>query len=113
MIIALPVTDDGLIGHSWGKARTVAVVDVDQDGVNDWTTYEVRWDISHDEGTHGAHHARVVAFLREHEVTAVVVDHVGDGMARMLRSMNIQLVMPASGDAGAAALAVVADQGRS
>lgn len=109
MIIAIPVTDDGLVGHTWGKAPRVAVAEADAGGVHSWTVHEVRWDVSHDEGTHGAHHAWVVTFLREHQVEAVVVDHVGEGMVRMLQTMGIALVTRARGDAQAVVLAVAQD----
>ena len=87
----------------------MAVADADVDGLHSWTVHQVGWDVSHDEGTHGAHHARVVTFLREHHVAAVVVDHVGEGMTRMLQTMKVALVTGARGDAQAAVLDVAQD----
>jgi predicted Fe-Mo cluster-binding NifX family protein len=44
----------------------------------------------------------VVTFLREHDVEAVVVDHMGDGMVRMLDTMRLPVYSGAAGDARAA-----------
>ena len=41
------------------------------DVLSDWQEFEVRWDVAHDGGTEGAHHARVARFLRDHEITVV------------------------------------------
>lgn len=108
MIIAAAVDADGLIAHSWGKARTVAVAEVEDDRVRDWQEYSVGWDVSHDEGPHGAHHARVVRFLRTHRVQAVLARQVGEGMRRMLGSMDVRLIEGAAGDARAVMLSVAA-----
>ena len=106
MIIAAAVQPDGSLGHSWGKARSVVVATVEADAIVDWRPYEVAWDLLHDEGTPGAHHARVVTFLQAHGVEMVLVDHVGDGMRRMLSSMGVDLREGVQGDARAAMLAV-------
>ena len=58
----------------------------------------------HDEGTEGAHHARIVRFLRDHEVQVVVARGIGPGMQRTLGSMGVRAVTGATGDARAAAL---------
>jgi len=75
--------------------------------VASWTQFDVGWDQLHDEGTEGAHHARIARFLREHEVHAVVAGGIGPGMIRMLDSMGIDLWYQASGDAKQAALVVL------
>jgi predicted Fe-Mo cluster-binding NifX family protein len=107
VIIAAAVEPDGSVGHSWGKARSVVVATIEADEVADWRPYEVCWDLLHDEGTPGAHHARVVTFLRTHGVEIVLVDHVGDGMRRMLTSMGVDLREGISGDAREAMRAAV------
>lgn len=106
MIVAVPVDSDGHVGHSWGRAQTVAIADVTPDGVNHWQEFPVGWDVLHDEGSDGAHHARVVSFLREHHVTGVALNHVGAGMHRMLTTMGVYLVTGASGDATEAVIAL-------
>ena len=61
----------------------------------------------HDSGTHGSHHALVVTFLREQTIDAIVVDHVGEGMRRMLATMNIPMLPATPGDAKESVLAAV------
>ncbi|MGB7979271.1 MAG: NifB/NifX family molybdenum-iron cluster-binding protein [Candidatus Nanopelagicales bacterium] len=108
MIVAVAVEPTGMVGHSWGKAETVAVATVESGAVTGWQEFAVGWDVSHDAGSHGGHHARVVTLLREHAVQAVVVDHVGDGMRRMLGAMGLALHEGVTGDARLAAVAAAA-----
>ena len=98
MIIAAAIEPDGTMGRAWGKADTVAVARVRDGRIEDWQEHRVAWDQSHGQGTHGSHHARVVAFLQEQGVEAVLAHHVGEGMRRMLDAMG------ASGDVRAAML---------
>ncbi len=107
MIIATPVDEQGRAAGSWGRAHWVAVARVENDAIADWTVHRVRWDELHDAGTHGSHHARVVTFLRDHGVQALVVDHVGPGMVRMLATMGIPTLPATPGDAQASVLAAV------
>jgi predicted Fe-Mo cluster-binding NifX family protein len=108
MIVAIPVEPSGQVGHSWGRAPLVAVAEVVDGSITRWDVHEVGWDRSHDEGTHGAHHARVVRFLRENAVDAVLVQHVGEGMHRTLGSMGVKLGEGQHGDARSAVLAAAA-----
>jgi predicted Fe-Mo cluster-binding NifX family protein len=110
MIACLPVRPDGEVAAGWGRARRVAVASVTEDGITTWQELDVAWDVLHDEGTEGAHHARVARFLREYHVEVVITEHLGAGMARMIGSMGIRLVQGARGDARAAVLAVFADR---
>ena len=107
MIMAAAVDPNGHVAHSWGKAPVVAVASVEDGEVTSWREHPVGWDLLHDEGTPGSHHARVVTFLRNHCVEVVLVDHVGDGMRRMLPSMGIRLVEGAQGRAREAMVAAV------
>lgn len=107
MILATPVDDRGAAAGSWGRAHRVAVAEVDGDAITAWTVHEVAWDVAHDEGTEGSHHARIARFLREHAVEAVVLDHCGPGMQRMLASMGLPLLPATPGDARASVLAAV------
>lgn len=102
MIVCIPVTLDGNIDPRWGRADWVAIADVQGGKIQKWLEVEVSWSRLHDEGTEGSHHARVVKFLREHGVEAVVVNHMGEGMTRMLKTMEIPVYLGASGDARAA-----------
>lgn len=108
MIIAAAIDPDGQLGHSWGKARRVAIADVVAGRVEAWDEFDVGWDRLHDEGSHGSHHARVVAFLREHRVQVVAADHVGEGMRRMLATMGTTLVEGARGPARAVLVSLAA-----
>jgi predicted Fe-Mo cluster-binding NifX family protein len=101
---AVAVDESGNVGHSWGRAARVAVAEVVDGRIEAWDEYDVGWDVSHDAGSHGAHHARVVRFLKEHDVGLVLAAHVGDGMVRMLDTMSIRLVRDAAGDARQAVL---------
>lgn len=94
------------VGAGWGKAPRVAVATVEGGTVTSWEEHEVRWDLAHDEGTEGSHHARIVRFLREHGVEVVVTGHMGPPMARMLTTMGIRAVTGVAGDAREIAAAV-------
>lgn len=107
MKIATPVDAAGQSAHSWGRAHWVAVAEVADATIADWQVHEVSWDVLHDDSTHGSHHARVVTFLKDQSIQAIVVDHVGEGMQRMLSTMDIPLLPATPGDAQASALAAV------
>lgn len=100
--IAVATDPSGNVGHSWGKARTVAIAHIAHGRIESWDEFDVGWDQSHDSGTHGSHHAAVARFLKEHEVTVVLVTRVGDGMARMLHTMGVRMESGITGDARAA-----------
>ena len=102
MIVCAPVTKEGMIDPRWGRADWVAVADVVDGEIVSWQEVEVSWSRLHDEGAPGSHHARVVTFLREHHVEAVVANHIGDGMVRMLDTMGLPVHLGAAGDARAA-----------
>lgn len=91
-----------MIDPRWGRADWVAIADVVDGEIVDWQEVEVSWSRLHDEGAPGSHHARVVKFLREHDVEAVVANHIGDGMVRMLDTMRVPVHLGAAGDAKSA-----------
>lgn len=93
------------VGGGWGKAQRIAIATVDDGTITDWTEHDVRWDVAHDEGTEGSHHARVVRFLRDNGVQVVATGHMGPPMARMLGTMGIRAVVDLAGDPREAALA--------
>lgn len=105
MILCAPVTSEGMIDNGWGRAERVAIADVVDGEIMSWREIEVSWNRLHDEGTPGSHHARVVTFLRDQNVEAVVVNHMGDGMARSLATMGLTVQAGAAGDARASVLA--------
>lgn len=99
MIVCAPITTEKQIDPRWGRAHWVVLAEIIDGEIVNWREVEVAWDQSHDEGTEGSHHARVVKFLRDNSVGAVVAHHMGDGMVRMLKTMNIPVHFNASGDA--------------
>jgi len=99
MIAAIPIGADGTVGPRWGRAERVAVAHATSDGIALWEEYDVAWDSAHDEGTEGAHHARVARFLQEHHIDTVIAGHMGDGMTRMLTTMGLRVTVGAAGDA--------------
>ena len=104
MVVCLPVTAEGVIDPRWGRAQRVALAQVTGDGVAGWKEFEVGWDSLHDEGTEGAHHARVARFLQENAVEAVVAGHMGPPMLHMLERMGVRVTLEATGSARTAAL---------
>ena len=103
MKVCVPIAADGQVDPRWGRADRVAVAEVADGQISDWQEFAVGWGALHDQGTEGAHHARVARFLLDNKVQAVAVSHVGPGMQRMLGSMAIQVVTGLSGDARSAA----------
>ncbi|MBI3429738.1 MAG: dinitrogenase iron-molybdenum cofactor [Actinobacteria bacterium] len=99
MIICIPITTTGEVDPRWGRADWVALAEIDAGKIVNWHEVEVSWSTLHDEGTHGSHHARVVKFLRDNNVNAVVANHMGDGMTRMLKTMDIPVYLGANGNA--------------
>jgi predicted Fe-Mo cluster-binding NifX family protein len=107
MKIATPVDAAGQSAHAWGRAHWIAVAEVTDAAIASWRVHEVSWDVLHDDSTHGSHHARVVTFLKDQGIQAIVVDHVGEGMQRMLTTMAIPLLPASPGDAQTSVLAAV------
>ncbi|GAA3799937.1 NifB/NifX family molybdenum-iron cluster-binding protein [Cellulomonas soli] len=108
MIVCIPVTNDGLVGHGWGRAARVALAEVQGGEITAWDEVDVRWDLAHDEGTEGSHHARVARFVRERGVGIVVAGHMGPPMVHMLGKLKIATVLGAQGSARDAVLEAVA-----
>ena len=93
------------VGGGWGRAQRIAIATVADGVVTAWAEHDVRWDLAHDEGTEGSHHARVVRFLRDNGVQVVATGHMGPPMARMLGTMGIRTFVDAAGDAREVAVA--------
>lgn len=103
-IVCVPVQPDGHLDPRWGKAAQVAIARVDGGVVASWQVITVGWDALHDTGTEGGHHARVARFLAEHNVGAVVANHMGPPMQHMLEQMGLAVHLGAAGDARQATL---------
>lgn len=105
MILSVPVASDGRVDPRFGKATTMAVAEVVDGELVDWQLHEVGWDVLHDQGEHGQHHARIVRFLREHEVERVVFIRVGQSMLNTMGKMGLSLVQVGPLDAQQAVIA--------
>jgi len=105
MIIAVNTLGD-VVGTGLGRAVRIAIADVEDSQIRSWEEFDVGWDVSHDQPatSHGSHHARIVSFMREHHVQAVVTGHVGPPMAHTLDLMGISVIAGAVGDAKQAAV---------
>ncbi|MBN1174624.1 MAG: hypothetical protein JXA67_20840 [Micromonosporaceae bacterium] len=103
--VCAPVTPRGWISPGWGRAGQLAVVDVAAGMITSWQEFAVGWGDIHDEGTTGAHHAKIVRFLREHHVEVVIARNMGDSMRTTLGKMGLIVRLGAVGDARAAVLA--------
>lgn len=104
MVVCVPITSDGQVGQAWGRADRVAVAEVQAGEIVRWQEIDVRWDVLHDEGTEGSHHARIARFLMEQKVSQVVSGHMGPGMQRMLAEMGLTVRLGVTGDARRAVL---------
>jgi predicted Fe-Mo cluster-binding NifX family protein len=82
----------------------VAIADVTGDGIASWHELDVGWSTIHDAGPEGSHHARVVRFLQDHHVEAVVANHMGMPMVHTLERMGLKVWLGAIGDARKAAI---------
>lgn len=93
------------VGGGLGRAREIAVASVDAKGkLVQWRVESVGWDVLHDQGSHGSHHARIVSFMRENQVSVVVAGHAGPPMVRTLLKLGILPILGVSGDARAVAV---------
>ncbi len=110
MVVCVPVTQDGAVDPSWGRARRVAVAEVTDGRVASWEEFEVGWDALHDSGGEGGHHARLARFLLDHHVQAVSASHMGAPMEHMLGKMGLRVVLGATGDARQAAVAAASER---
>ncbi len=99
MIVCVPVTPDGQVDPRWGRAPRVAVARLDDGTIASWDEHDVAWDVLHDVGTEGGHHARVARFLADHGVEVVVAGHMGPPMVQMLGKMRIIAKLGVEGDA--------------
>jgi predicted Fe-Mo cluster-binding NifX family protein len=101
MILAIALSFDNTAGQGWGRAPRVAIACVEGGRIEAWEVHHVRWDVLHDEGPEGQHHARIAGFLKEHGVERVIAGHMGPPMVQMLARMNIAVRLGVDGDARA------------
>jgi Dinitrogenase iron-molybdenum cofactor. len=92
MIIAIPVTPDGAVEERWAGPRGSRSPPWWTDASRTGRSTPSAGTSPTTRGTEGAHHARVVRFLRENGVTHVVVDHMGAGMRHTLGKLGIEIL---------------------
>jgi predicted Fe-Mo cluster-binding NifX family protein len=107
--LCVPITPGGEVDPGWGRAEYVAVAELDATGVHDWREHHVRWGELHEASAEGSHHALIARFLREHGVSIVLAGHMGPPMQAVLEKMGVTVRLGMSGDARAAARAVLLD----
>jgi predicted Fe-Mo cluster-binding NifX family protein len=105
MRVCVPVTPDGQVGPRWGRAERLAVAEVAAGQITDWREFAVDWYTLHEQGTEGAHHARVARFLRDQHVETVLAGHMGAPMQTMLHKLGLRVLPAGAGDARTAVLA--------
>jgi predicted Fe-Mo cluster-binding NifX family protein len=99
MTVCIPVTTSGQVGHGWGRTDRVALAETDSGTISDWQEIQVSWGVLHDQDGEGAHHARVVRFLRDHHVDTVIANGMGAGMQHTLERLGVSVHLGAAGDA--------------
>lgn len=107
-VVALALTADGA-PCGLGRAPRMAVAAVEDGRIADWRVAETDWDVLHDQGGHGQHHARIVRFMRENGVDVAAAGHMGPPMVNTLDKLGLAVVtgVPSDMDAEQAVLAVV------
>ena len=107
-VICVPLNPDGSIHDRLGQARTVALCKVTGDQVAEWTEHLVEWDTTYGVDVMGAHHPRLIRFMQEQHVDAVVADNVCDVIQRSLPHVGVTVHDGFTGDARTAVAALVA-----
>lgn len=100
--VTLAADSDTLTGL--GRAPRIAVAETASGEIVSWNVQTVAWDIAHDQGPEGSHHARIVTFMRELGIEAVLAAHVGPGMVAVLDKMGLAILQPSTNDARQALL---------
>ena len=104
---AIPIAPNGDVGGGFGKAHMMAVGTIVNGEISDWQEHEVDWDRLHDEGPHGTHHARIIRFMQDNEVTHVLGSHMGEPMQNTFAKLGLPVTLDLSGNARAAVIAVL------
>ena len=109
MNIATAVTVDGLTATGLGRAHWVGVAEVTGPRVTAWAIHEVGWDDA-SLFSRPSRHNRIVRFLVEQEIRAVVVPRLGRHLAEAIDALGITVLPASPGDARESILAAVATQ---
>lgn len=92
-VVAIPVTPEGGVQQHFGRAPDMAVAVVDDQEIVDWRVEHVSWDVLHDQSEHGQHHARIVRFMRDNDVTVAAAGHMGPPMVNTLGKLGLSVVI--------------------
>ena len=111
MIVAIALSPNGTAGQGWGRAPHVAIARLEDGRMQAWDVHDVQWDVLHDEGPEGGHHARIARFLKEQRVELVMAGHMGPPMVQMLARMGIAVRLGDEGDPRAAVTTAAAAAG--
>ncbi len=98
-IICIPLNADGTIHDRLGKANTVAICKLEDGQVSDWTEHVVEWDTTYGVDVMGVHHPRIMRFMQDQKVDAVVADNVCDVIQRSLPNVGVTVHPGFTGDA--------------
>ena len=99
MTVCVPLNPDGTIHDRLGQANSVALCNVIDGEVTDWSVHVVGWDTTYGIDGLGVHHPRVIRFLQENAVTTVVADNVCDIMKATLPTIGVTVHSGVTGDA--------------
>lgn len=101
----VPITDEGAVDDlPLGRTHAVATCRVVDGQVVDWAEHIVDWDTSYGVDVAGPHHTRVVRFMRDHAVDAVIAGQVCDSVTKVLTHMGVDVRTEIAGDARTAIL---------
>ncbi|RLP06484.1 NifB/NifX family molybdenum-iron cluster-binding protein [Propionibacterium australiense] len=81
-----------------GRAPRMAVATVEDGRLVDWRVEETSWDVLHDQGEHGQHHARIVRFMRDNGVEVAAAAHMGPPMVNTLNKLGLAVVVDVPAD---------------
>jgi predicted Fe-Mo cluster-binding NifX family protein len=100
--VCIPLNADGTIHNRLGQANTVAICQVSEGQVTDWTEHVVEWDTTYGVDVLGVHHPRVIRFLQSNNVNTVVANNVCGIMQTTLPTLGIAVYAGVTGDARSA-----------
>lgn len=106
MKIATPVLPNGMVNAHFGRAKRIAIADVENGQITEWKEIDVPFAEEHDHHNghhhdhgnhdhhhhHHGHHESMKNFMIENGVDIVLVEHAGPGMVRVFNDTDIKLI---------------------
>ncbi|WP_316669568.1 NifB/NifX family molybdenum-iron cluster-binding protein [uncultured Propionibacterium sp.] len=96
-VVGLALDANGMV-CGLGRAPRMAVAAVENGRVVDWRIEETNWDVLHDQGEHGRHHARIVRFMRQNGIDVAAAGHMGPPMINTLGRLGLAVVVGVPAD---------------